>query len=79
MGVGVDQPRQHHPPLVADHLGLGMAGRDLGERSHLQYLAAGEGDRAVLQVAGRPHGQHVPAANHADLAHRPLLGGRGGG
>jgi hypothetical protein len=78
VGVGVDQPGQHHPVVVADHLGAGEAGPDLGGRAGRQHLAAGEGDRAVLEVAGRPHGQQVPGTNHNDLVHQRLLESGGG-
>jgi ABC-type microcin C transport system duplicated ATPase subunit YejF len=74
VGVGVDQPRQHHPVAVADHLGAREPGRHLGEGPDGQHLAGGEGDRAVLQVAGRPHGQQVPATDDNDLFHGHSLG-----
>jgi hypothetical protein len=35
--------------------------------------AAGEDDRPVLQGAGRPHGQHMPATNYPDLAQTALF------
>jgi hypothetical protein len=61
--VGVDQPRQHHPAVVAD---------DLDRRADRQHLAANEGDGAVLQVAGRPWSA---AARHEPqhLVYRRLL------
>jgi hypothetical protein len=79
MGVGVDQPGQHHPVVVAGHLGAGEAAGQLLEGPDGQDLAAGEGDRPALQLPGRAHGQHVPAADHADPAHERLLCTVGGG
>src|SRR4029453_3062998 len=74
--MGVHQPGQHDPAVVADHLGVGEAGHQLGGGADVQDLAVGEGDSTVLQVAGRPHGQQVPATNHYDLVHQRLLGMR---
>jgi hypothetical protein len=70
VGVGVGQPGQDHPAVVADHLGVGEAGRHLGERPGGQDLAVGEGDRSVSKVPGRPHRQHIAAADDGGSVHQ---------
>jgi hypothetical protein len=70
VGVASDQPGQDHPTVVADHLGVGEAGRHLGERPGRQDLGVGEGDRSVSQVPGRPHRQHMAAADDGGSVHQ---------